>query len=480
MIKYGNVRISPLDNVDVLLLFFITSISLITHLWNIQFPNFVIFDEVYFGNFTNSYISRSNFYDIHPPLGKLLMYLMAYLSEYDGNVDFDGRFSKVFLDPNYVILRLTPAIYSSFCAPLIYLALRFSSFGYLSGFVSSFMMIFDTSLLTEHRFVLSDGMLHFFTCLFIAVWSYYANILPFTPNWGSWLILVGIFLGFANSCKNTAWGLMGLVGITQILQVLQYRKKVDFVLLTDIFVRAIYLFVPNVMTYMTSFLIHLIILCFNGPGDVFLDEELRSQLISNTNVQIWAKRLKGPNLYYRVLSLAVNMHFGNMGITQFHPYQSRPIGWPLLTDAFVAFWVASNDREVSCIGNVFVYYISFISICIIPFSFKSKRYLYGLRYFIGWVVCYIPFFIIPRSMFLYHYQIPLIFGCMTTGAFVDIVIKPGFRGVVSMIIVLLCGCGFYIWSSYCYGTSHFHHHKTIWNNNWIYGDAFHRKLARGG
>ena len=44
-----------------------------TRFWDIHEPNETVFDEVYFGSFTSSYVARQYFFDIHPPLGKLVL-----------------------------------------------------------------------------------------------------------------------------------------------------------------------------------------------------------------------------------------------------------------------------------------------------------------------------------------------------------------------------------------------------------------------
>ena len=119
-----------------------------------------LFKNLSFDNFTNWYTMSEFFYDIHPPLGKLVMFLFANLSEYDGSIEFSRYYAQSFHNYQYIILRITPAFFSSLRVPLIYLTLRFDSFSSCAAFISSFMIICDTSLLTDQRFILSAGMLH--------------------------------------------------------------------------------------------------------------------------------------------------------------------------------------------------------------------------------------------------------------------------------------------------------------------------------
>ena len=468
-----------LNNLDALLLIIITILSFATRFWNIQWPNCVVFDEIHFGNFTNWYTKSEFFYDIHPPLGKLIMFLFANLSEYDGNINFEKNYGKPYDDDQYVILRLTPAFFSSLCAPLIYLTVRFSNFSRIAAFVASFFIVFDTSLLCEQRFILSDGMLHFFTCLFLAFWSYLNSFCPFKTRWEVWMVCTGVTLGCACSCKNTSWGLMVFIAFSQIIQVFSYRKKLDLDAVSDITYRGVLLFVSMFSVYLISFVVHFVILPFDGQGTAYLTSDMQKQLISKKsgNGQLWAKRLTFPNLYFRIITLAVNMHIGNMGITGFHPYQSRPQGWPLLTDAWVAFW-GDGKHEVNCIGNVFIYYIVFFSLFAVSLAFKSDKYKWAIPFVFGWCVSYFPFFLIPRSMYLYHYLIPLILGCCCAGIMLDLWLPKFWKGFVAVIMCVLALIGFYFWSPYAYGSKRLSNDIILWTSNWQFGDKYHRELQR--
>ena len=480
MKKKGRRVILPrpnLTNSDVFLIFTITCISLVTRFWNLQTPDCVVFDEVHFGNFTNWYTLSEFFYDIHPPLGKLVMFLIANLSEYKGDIDFEGRYGNSYQNEDYIILRITPAFFSSFCAPLIYLTVRFSSFSRTAAFVASFFVIFDTSLLTEQRFILSDGMLHFFTCLFLVMWSYLNCVPPFTTEWSVWMIITGLALGCACSCKNTSWGLMLFIAFSQIIQVYSYRDLFDYAAISDIFYRGALLFGCVIAVFIMSFVVHFIILPFDGQGSGYIPEDMQNQLIikERATSELWARRLTFPNLYFRIITLVINMHLGNMQVTQFHPYQSRPIGWPLLTDAWVAFW-GDGVTEVNCCGNVFVYYLVFASLFLVLLCFKNPHYKWGIPFVFGWCVSYFPFYLIPRSMYLYHYLIPLMLGCICAGISIEMWLPSKWRGFIATIVCILSLIGFYLWSPYAYGSPHLSEQLIIWNSNWQYGDKYHRHL----
>ena len=47
-----------------------------------------MFDEVHFGKFAGYYIKGTYYFDVHPPLAKLVFAAVAYVCGYDGNFPF--------------------------------------------------------------------------------------------------------------------------------------------------------------------------------------------------------------------------------------------------------------------------------------------------------------------------------------------------------------------------------------------------------
>ena len=158
-----------LNWLDVVFLAIISILSIWRRVWIIHWPNSTVFDEVHFGNFTNWYTQSQFFFDIHPPLGKMVMFLMANLSEYDGNVEYGGDYGHPYDSESYLCVRIVPPIFSALCVPLLYLCVRFASFGHCAALSTATIILFDTSMICEHRFILSDGMLHFFTALHLLI-----------------------------------------------------------------------------------------------------------------------------------------------------------------------------------------------------------------------------------------------------------------------------------------------------------------------
>lgn len=511
---------SKLTSFDAFALIILGSIGFIIRFWVIHHPDGPAFDEVHFGNFTNWYTMSQFYFDIHPVLAKLMMFYAANLSEYNGLI----RFHSIghYADQSYIQLRLTPAFFSALCCPLVYLAVRFSGFGCLAGITSSILLICDTSLGTEGRFILSDGILHFFCCLHLAIVSYtfsiynsknYQNIqnssnkshqkIKISRNkFNFYHFLNGLSLGAACSCKNTAWGLMAFDAYIYIIEFMPLINFGFLDYLFDVFIYGMTLFFLVLFVYISTFIIHFIILPFEGQGIGYLTPPMKQQLIPNrqANCSLWYRRIAGPSMIYRTVKVSLIMHHGNMGIKTFHGSQSRPNNWPFLTGIDVGFW-GGGGQEIRCHGNVFSYYFAFAGVvfCCLPIIFNFFRSplsflrnffyarnwsdihkkLVAFRFAFGWMVSYFPLFLVPRTLYLYHYLIPLMIGCCAYGASLDLIIRsPRTRGIVAFVTWALAIFGFYLWMPLVYGKYMHDRSVMFWNDNWLHGDEQY-KLARG-
>ncbi|XP_061751064.1 protein O-mannosyl-transferase 2 isoform X3 [Nerophis ophidion] len=69
-------------------LLLVAGLSFSTRLYKIKEPPHVCWDETHFGKMGSYYINRTFFFDVHPPLGKMLIGLAGYMSGYDGTFPF--------------------------------------------------------------------------------------------------------------------------------------------------------------------------------------------------------------------------------------------------------------------------------------------------------------------------------------------------------------------------------------------------------
>lgn len=69
-------------------LMILSILCFMTRCFKLNDPQEVVFDEVHFGGFASNYLRREYFFDVHPPLGKLIIAATGWLSGYDGSFTF--------------------------------------------------------------------------------------------------------------------------------------------------------------------------------------------------------------------------------------------------------------------------------------------------------------------------------------------------------------------------------------------------------
>ncbi|OHT04501.1 Dolichyl-phosphate-mannose-protein mannosyltransferase [Tritrichomonas foetus] len=434
------------NTLDCFILIFLTIIALMTRIWLISSIDSITFDEVYFGNFTNYYINRTYFHDIHPPLAKLTMAFIAYLTGYKGTIDFNHK-SKYYYshdEINYVSLRLTPAVFQSFCFPLIFASLRCLNFRTFTAFSAAFSLLFEPSILTEGRFILSDGLLHFYSCLNVFAVTLY--IQDFTTHL-SWF--ASLTLGAAISCKHTAFGLIALNAIVHFIWIYKYKP-----LLQEVVKKALQFLFSMIFIFFFTYFIHFIILIYDGPGTDYMRDSDQITFLKESSFR--GLLLMGPSLLSRTIYLTFLTFAGHMSVMKEHPYESKPQYWPLLLDKAMCFTRFEN-RSVMCIGSPLIYWPSTFSlivtfVCLIMSKKTDYRHFFLL---FGWSVSYFPFFLIPRSMFLYHYIIPLIFSVMCQAAIIESLFARRYPFIQYFLHWLMNFSGiasYIIWYPIVYGT----------------------------
>ena len=454
-----------LDANDSVAILFLTAIGIITRVFRIQFPKSVVFDEAYFGNFTNSYLRREYFHDIHPPLAKLIMAGVASYAGYKGEYNFN---SHDYPSMMYVALRITPAFFGGLCVPLSYLIMRTMLCSHFASFVAAILVMSDIMLIVEARHILIDGILHFFSCL--AIFS----IFLFERNSSiKFFFFEGLCLGCAAACKYTSGGIVLLALFRQFA----LKKPINLnysenSLLDHRFccVRVFLLCLIIGIIHIICFTAHLTILAYLPEEEAdrqIIPSSVKSGLIDRLDPD-WDKRAHAPSMIWRVICLVIYMMASNLSLESNHSYSSPCWSWPLFLRKWVLFWT-KDGKHIACMGNVLLWYPVFIGIIFNLFITLTQKDFNSLRAapMIGYLLSYLPFFLIPRELFLYHYAIPLIFGIYNLTMLIEKKMKPVYRGFFFSLIFSLSLFGFFTWSPMAYGLTPSDFQFLIWNKNWV-------------
>ena len=106
------------------------------------------FDEVHFGKFAAYYISREYYFDVHPPLAKMLLGAAGWFVGFDGKFDFENigdSYTKHHVP--YVGIRALPAILGSLTVPVVYATMKETGFPTAIAAFSASLIVFGTNLL---------------------------------------------------------------------------------------------------------------------------------------------------------------------------------------------------------------------------------------------------------------------------------------------------------------------------------------------
>lgn len=232
--------------------------------------------------------------DVHPPLAKLLITLVAYLSGFQGG-QFDFKDIGREYGPEhvpYIAMRLLPATLGLALIPLSYLTLRALQLRPATALLGALFVTFENGLITQSRLILLDSPLIFFTALSVFFWVGFSNedlvprdragrVGPFSRRWWVWLTLTGLALGAVVSCKWVGLFTIATVGVFTIVQLwlLLGDLRVPIPLLARHFAaRAVCLIAVPVVFYISMFAIHFAVLSNSGDGDGFMSSEFQHTL----------------------------------------------------------------------------------------------------------------------------------------------------------------------------------------------------------
>lgn len=119
--------------------------TLITRLYKINDPSEVVFDEVHFGGFASNYLRREYFFDVHPPLGKLLIAAVGYFLGYEGNFTFGNiGTSYVGTTAPYVAMRSMMVMFGLMTISLSFMTMFEMGFSAITSAFASSLLIFGT------------------------------------------------------------------------------------------------------------------------------------------------------------------------------------------------------------------------------------------------------------------------------------------------------------------------------------------------
>ncbi len=429
-------------------------LSLFTRFIYFGSPNEVVFDEVHFGKFISGYYTHEYFFDIHPPLGKLMIAGFAKFFDFKPEFSF-SEIGQNFPDNKYMALRFLPSLAGAILPIVIFLLLLTLNFSAIAAFAGGIFVVFDNAILVQSRFILMDAFLLLFG--FLSLLFFFKNRnKPSLKN----LILMGLFGGLAMSIKWTGMAFLGLAFIIQAIELFKTRK------LNDIMRTLIFFAVLPLAIYFSVFTIHFALLTKSGPGDAFMTQSFQKTLANNTYPN--DTTVQKSNLIDKFIELNAQMYASNQRLTASHPYGSKWYTWPLMIRP-IYYWVKNNAR-IYLLGNPIIWWASTIAILFLimnlwPALKNAGKHKLPLIFLGGYLLNMLPFIGIGRVMFLYHYFIGLIFAIIILVYLID---QSKHKKKIFFALIALSAISFIYFSPLTYGLdlTSAQYRQRLWLKTW--------------
>ncbi|XP_016140461.1 protein O-mannosyl-transferase 2-like isoform X3 [Sinocyclocheilus grahami] len=273
------------DHVSVYTLVLVLVLSVCTRFYKITEPPHVCWDETHFGKMGSYYINRTFFFDVHPPLGKMLIGLAGYLTGYDGTFPFIKPGDK-YEHHNYWGMRAFCAALGSCLPPFAFLIVLELSHSTPAALIAASLLIFDTGCITLSQYILLDPILMFFIVgsVLCMVRFNTQRLRPFSFSWWFWLLLTGFCLSGSLGVKFVGLFVILLVGINTAFDLWRLLGDLSLSLVDfgkHLLARVFGLIMLPLFLYTTIFAVHFVVLNRSGPGDGFFSSSFQSRLIGN-------------------------------------------------------------------------------------------------------------------------------------------------------------------------------------------------------
>ncbi|MDE2037657.1 MAG: phospholipid carrier-dependent glycosyltransferase [Patescibacteria group bacterium] len=425
--------------------------SAVTHLLYFGYPAQVVFDETYSGRFLGDISRGTFFFDVHPPLAKLIVYAFGLLTGASYGADV-GSIGDA-LPHSLVLLRIVPLACGILLPLAVYGIARNIGLSRVAASLAGFAAAFESSLIVQSRFILFDSMLLIFGFGAILCWQEYRKRRAgkrLSGAGASFLAMSAILAAGAFSVKWTGLAFPALILLFEGREALRLPAGTAMKRVRDRVAAAARSIAPFVAAfavagaavYAGSFAAELALASGPGTGDQFVSRSFHQE-----------------SFPAQLVDLNVAMYQENAHGMSSHPYQSPWWSWPLMLRP-IFYWVGSG-AYIYLFGDPFTYWMSAAALlAVFGHCLSAKRRAQGadaerreagIFIAIGFLANYAPFVLITRPMFLYHYQAALVFGILALAWAADLV--PARKKLaVAATIAAACLAGYIYWSPLIYGT----------------------------
>lgn len=426
------------------LLVVIFLLSLITRGAFLTMPQEVVFDEVHFGKFITAYCcTGENFFDIHPPHGKLLIAGAAWLVGYRGGFDFANIGQPYGENVSVVALRLLPMLVGALLPVIIFILLRQLGATAAMAGLGGLAVAFDNALVVQSRLISLDMILLVATFGALSLWLAADSRFSRSSVWW-WFAAAGAAAGLAAGTKFTGLAILGLLGGLTLVKIWQERNRPQQI--SRWVLAGVVVLGGSAITYGAGWAVHWSLLALPGTGDAFYQAGATPGL---------------AGFFTDTYNLHRVMLSANYNLTATHPYASVWWQWPLL--ARPVFYWQGSDTFIYLLGNPAVWwgstllFVTALIAMVVRFGRRQRitnsesQITRSWIPLLGYGIAMFPFIRIPRALFLYHYFTPLLLALLVGLLWLDGVVTQKQRRLAVVGSTVIIVATFFWFSPLTYG-----------------------------
>lgn len=417
---------------DRFALAFLVGFSGFLRFWQIATPGELVFDEIYFPVFAKNYLTGTTFFDSHPPLGK---YLIAVGIKFFGFVPLGYRTMNALFGIGTIVL--------------IYALCRILFKNRKIAFLAGLLAALDGLLLVESR----TGLINIFA-VFFSLAAYYLFLRSGTPRpqKAPWVYLAG-----AGICSGAAIAVKW-IGVASLGMILLF----SFLAQLNRHTTKLKAFLPQSLLLKRIGRLH--------PLTIIFCCALLPALVYAVTFPIHIEQ----NPEYQFVELHQQMYGYHANLKEGHGYASEWWRWPLSLRPVNYFWQVDETKQtvqtVLNIGNPVIWWLA---VPAVMFSFWGGifRRNFGVLFALAaFIFHYLPFALISRATFSYHYMGALPFAIILLAvALYQLWQREGWSreiAAVAMVCIVLTALYFYpIWTAYPIPLGSFY--QRMWLASWV-------------
>lgn len=456
-------------------------VAFIIRFYRLAVPASVVFDEFHFGKFVDNLLKRELLFDIHPPLGKLTLAALGYLAGYRPVEGFAyDRIGKEYGSVLFYPLREIAAMFGTATVPLVYATARTLGVSWLGSLLTAGLYCFDNLNVIESRLILMDSQIMFYLVLSLFCAFKLFQSRPYTLRRYFWLTATAIVCGLSMSIKWTALATPALIAIVSFFGLHFLPDPLSIL-------ECAWAASCGVAVYMFFFYIHFKVVIKNGPGAPFFPESFRRTLIGHPSYDPAATK---PSFLWLFWYTNKTMLATNASIKTRHRWESYWYWWVVNWRGLLYFNRQETDTKrwasVYLLCNpVVCWFCAFcvaVMLAIVLYMTRYRDFVFGksqvgrhrrnvtsscLFLVCGWLFNLLPYILVDRSAFVYHYLPGLLYAQLLSGFMIDQLPRP--LGVISVVVSLsACIASFFYFApwTYCFALTSEEHASMRWMGRW--------------